>query len=146
MTDVTVDSPANRLDLRRWALAHGVSWEVHPLTLARDGRAPAHGQEVQVTCRAPDLEPGCPQCLEVYRRVHDLAELAIAVAHAQRVAHVRGYEPALRFRPTTGEMQPEIELAIELAPPEGEAEGATLAARCTVRLEKSLTELGARRH
>ena len=144
-TTSPLTSPAFRAEIARWARDAGVTWEVHTLSRAEQGRVRAVGHELQLTVRAPDLEPGCPDCLRVHQHVRDLADAAIAGTQGERLCHVRPFEHALRFRPSTGELQPEIEVAIEIERPP-DAPGAMDEARLTTLLEKALGSLGVRKH
>jgi hypothetical protein len=140
--------PATRRELRQRAAELGVTWEVHALSLKQDQDLAAHavGHEVQLTCPAPDLSPGCPECRAVHDHLRALAEEAIAAADGDPLCTVRPFEPVLRFRPGLGTLQPEIEVAIEIRRAEGVPDADRLEALCTRHVEESLVALGVKHH
>jgi hypothetical protein len=139
-------TPAEGEEAGRWAREHGVAFEVHALAQKEDGAPTARtvGHEVQLTCPAPDLVPGCPRCARVRGHVEALARAIVAEAGGGPLCTVRPFEAALRFRP--GEVQPEIEVAIEVRRAGGAREAEVQEARCAGHLARSLLAMGVPRH
>jgi hypothetical protein len=146
MTGAATGSLAAREEIARWARDHKVAWEVHTFSQKEDGVAAirAVGHEVQLTCPAPDLVPGCPRCSEVRTHVEALAHAIIAESGGEPLCTVRPFEAALRFRP--GGMQPELEVAIEIRRAVGSQDAEVQEARCKLHLEQALLALGVPHH
>ena len=117
-----------------------VRWEVHPLVQAWDGDGLRQsGHEFQFTCRAPDLDPGCPRCAAAYDRIRDVALAALPGGELGAMCHLRPFETALRFRPGPDLLEPEIELDVEV---EGVAAGDPRERLCVLAIEERLRALG----
>jgi hypothetical protein len=140
-----VGTLADRGEIARWARGHGVAWEVHAFR-SKDDRDPAArvvGHEVQLTCPAPDVVPGCPRCVEARAHVEALAREIVSEAGGE-LCTLRPFEAAVRFRP--GGMEPELEVAIEIRRATGSRDAEVEEARCARHLERCLVDLGLPRH
>jgi hypothetical protein len=101
------------IDLKDWVRRHRVTWESLPHREAVHGEIPYVGYDLVLSaaCIGPGpWDPAGPECLEIFRRLQELAAHVVPAAGGEEVK-ADAFEPMLHLRPATG-FTPEVHLVI----------------------------------